>query len=307
MTRNPPERRELSSLSVVVAAWNDAGLLRDCLRSLLVAREQAGFEIIVAHSGRREMTQMLASDFADIVEVELPPSANVPELRRGGMDRANGEIVAFIEDHATVAPRWAEALRDAYRHHGAAAVGGPVAQGGGRTAAEWGGYLFDYGRFMPPQRDGPVRDLSGLNMSFAREWLEQVRDATLEGVYEGPLFEALADRHAKVWMASGAFLRQNKAYELRATTISVYHLGRGYSSRRLRHATIGTRVACAAGSALLPAVLTWRVLSTVLPRTDDRPRVVSSIGALVILELAWSLGECIGCLAGAGRSDRQWR
>ena len=170
----PTESSGGVSLSVVVAAWNGPALLRACLESLAAAAGFGSFEVVVATADVPMVRTLLAAEFPWARVVVLPGTPNVPQLRLAGLQHASGEVVAFLEDHAAVAPGWADALTAAHRAPGVFAVGGPVAQGANLSTLEWGAYLVDYGRFMPPLPNGVTSDLSGVNMSFsARCWRAQ--------------------------------------------------------------------------------------------------------------------------------------
>lgn len=303
MTAVEPRRR---SLTVVVAAWNDAELLRTCLRSLEACSGRAALEVIVAAPSGRGF-EAVVSEFAEDAVVPMPSDATVPVLRAAGLARASGDIVAFLEDHAMVAPSWAAALLEPFGDSAVHAVGGPVAPAPGLSTLDWGAYLFDYGRFMPPAVAGPVRELSGLNMAFARELLDALGDTLRDGVIEGPLHEALRQRGVVLYLAPAAIVYQTKRYSLRETLDSVYYLGRGYASRRVQGTAVAGRLMRAAGSMVLPAVLVWRVLSVVLPKGRDTGRVLAGLGYLCLIALAWSVGEVVGYVAGAGDSETHWR
>ena len=298
-----PRRR---SLTVVVAAWNAPELLRRCLRSLEACDDRESIEVIVA-SPREHGFEGVANDFAATSLVPMPSDATVPVLRGAGLARASGDVVAFLEDHAEVTPGWAGALLDAFADPAVRAAGGPVAQASGLSTLDWGAYLFDYGRFMPPAAAGPVRELSGLNMAFAQALLESLGDALHDGVIEGPLHEALRRRGVTLHLVPAAIVYQTKRYSLRETLVSVYYLGRGYASRRVQGTATAGRLVRAAGSGMLPAVLVWRVLSVVLPKGRDTGRVLAALGYLCLIALAWSVGEGMGYLAGAGDSETRWR
>jgi hypothetical protein len=294
------------SLSVVVAAWNDPELLRKCLRSLGAARGSSEMQVIVACPADRGFEDALA-ELPDAQLVAMPADATVPVLRAGGLARATGEVVAFLEDHAMVDPAWADALVEGYRASGVRAVGGPVAQAPGLSTLDWGAYLFDYGRFMPPMAPGPTHELSGLNMSFTRELLGALGDTLRDGVIEGPLLEELSRRGVRLYLAPQAIAYQTKRYSLRETLVSVYYLGRGYAGRRVRGTPRIGRLARMSGTVLLPAVLVWRVLAAVLPRGENTGRVLGAVGYLCLIALSWSLGEGVGYVAGVGDSESHWR
>jgi hypothetical protein len=304
----PHEMPGAKSLSVVIAAWNDPALLRGCLRSLAGARQQDRIEVIVAYpADRTEFGRLILEEFTGVTVVPVDEPATVPDLRKAGLAVARGEVVAFLEDHATVGDEWPKALLDVYRMGPHQAVGGPVAQAEGHSSVDWAAYLFDYGRFMPPHAGGNVRDLSGLNMSYSRSLLESLHETLSAGVIEGPLHEELARRHIVPQIAPAAVVYQNKRYALRPTLVSVYYLGRGYAGRRVEGSRLGIRLGRAAACSLLPAVLIWRVLAVALPKRREVRHVLSSVGYLALIALSWSAGECLGYVTGFGDSDSHWR
>ena len=298
------------SLSVVVAAWNELGLLRACLRSLVEERsrsQHAPIEIIVAAEPSPARREMMAAEFSSCVFVSVDGTPTVPTLRKAGLARAAGDVIAFIEDHATVASGWAEAVREGFSRPDVLAVGGPVGQGAGSSLLDWGAYLFDYGRFAPPRPGGVARELSGLNMAFRRSFLAELDMLLRQGVFEGTLHAELARRNEPPIMAPAAIVHHNKRYSLRRAFVSVYYLGRGYAGRRVESASRVVRFARAASCFALPAVLVWRPLSAALRNGRDMGPVLGSLGYLSLLALSWSSGECIGYLLGKGDSDSRWR
>jgi glycosyltransferase involved in cell wall biosynthesis len=297
------------SLSVVVAAWNERELLRACLQSLIEDRARARrgtIEIIVAGAGSADQGDMMAADFSSCTYVSVEGTPTVPTLRKAGLARATSDVVAFIEDHATVAPGWADAIRDGFSRAEVSAMGGPVGQGAGSSALDWGAYLFDYGRFAPPQPGGIARGVSGLNMAFRRSFLAALAELR-DGVFEGPIHAELARRDERPYMAPEAIVYHQKRYSLREAFVSVYYLGRGYAGRRVESASRVVRFARAASCVVLPPVLVWRPLSVVFRAGHATRPPLRSLGYLSLLALSWSSGECIGYLFGRGDSDSRWR
>jgi hypothetical protein len=144
-------------------------------------------------------------------------------------------------------------------------------------------------------------------MAFARELLDTLGDSLRDGVIEGPLLDVLRRRGVALHLVPAALVYQTKRYSLRETLVSVYYLGRGYAGRRVQGTASAGRLVRAAGSLVLPALLVWRVLSVVLPKGRDTGRVLAAVGYLCLIALAWSVGEGMGYVAGAGDSETRWR
>jgi glycosyltransferase involved in cell wall biosynthesis len=80
-------------LSVVIAAWNNARLLQQCLTSLQEQVEAVDPEIIVASNFGEESAAQIKLLFPRVQYIRLAESATVPQLRAGGIAAARGEIV----------------------------------------------------------------------------------------------------------------------------------------------------------------------------------------------------------------------
>lgn len=303
-----PTTSSLPSLTVVVAAWNSPAHLRACLDSLACEQQRTSFDVIICFPTGLGFEAAIPPGESTVAGVALQGTPTVPTLRKAGLDRARGQVVAFLEDHAQVVPGWARALLAGYEAPlpGVVAVGGPVAQGPGLGLLDWGTYLFDYGRFAPPQPTRHTKELSGLNMSFRRTLLDAARPILVDGVYEASLFAWLNGRRNEMLLASDATVTQNKTYTLRGVVGSVFHLGRGYASRRVRGAGRALRALRASSCVLLPPLLLWKAAAPAL-RGRNRTAVVLSLGYLSMILVSWSAGEFAGYVAGSGDSDSQWR
>ena len=158
-------------LSIVIAAWNNASSLTDCLSSL---KEQVGVEeteVFVMSNydgGSEEMKRQFP--FAQFVR--LHDEATVPELRAQGILRSTGKIVALLEDHCTFDENWRVEIEKAHELS-YAAVGGAVENGKRQKPLDWAVYFYDYGKYMLPDRARVVATLSGANVSYKREVLEE--------------------------------------------------------------------------------------------------------------------------------------
>ena len=127
------------------------------------------------------------------------------------------------------------------------------------------------------------------------------------GVFEGPLFEELRRRGVSVFMAAQAIVYQSRRFTLREALRSSYYLARGYAGGRVRRQRRVARIMRAASCIVLPLLMVGRVMSGVLPKRQDTGRVMRATGFVVLIAAAWSLGEFVGYLAGAGDSDSRWR
>lgn len=175
----------MMTASIIIATYNRAALLDECLRHLASSPFSAGDEVIVCDNGSTDGTASVVRRHAAAYPV---PLRYVLERTPGksyavatGLALASGEIAAFTDDDVNVEPGWLDALKAALAAPGVALAGGPVAprwehaapswlrlrpQGYGRLAAPLG--LLDYG--PAPEPLGP-RTLLGASMAARRSVL----------------------------------------------------------------------------------------------------------------------------------------
>jgi glycogen synthase len=97
-------------------------------RSLVALREQTydDFEVIVVDGPSDDGTDGMLRGFRDRVRTASCRQAAVGPSRNVGIERAAGDVVAFMDDDAVARPHWLETLAAHYRDPEVAAVGGPV-------------------------------------------------------------------------------------------------------------------------------------------------------------------------------------
>ena len=120
-----PRRRDEPGLTVVVAASDSAEAVARTLGTLGL-----GIEVIVV-SGT---------------------SGRVPALRRVGLDRARGAIVAFTEDSCLLSDAWARAWLFAFADRRVQAATGPVVPAMGDRPLDASVFFCEYAPFLPGGR-----------------------------------------------------------------------------------------------------------------------------------------------------------
>ncbi len=285
-------------LSVVVVAWNGPEALCLCMDSLVDRLDPVNCELVVAADFQVDHIAGLSRPVPRFRTVCLPPKTSVPELRRHGLDRTEGSIVAFIEDHCRCDGRWATEIVKAHRS-GHAIVGGAVENASGLDRLSWAVYFYDYGAYMLPGIPHAALALSGINVSYTREVLGLVRDQYEEGFYETFVNAALQERGYALYFIPTAVVYHDKSYELKAALRDCYGYGRDFAARRLADASRVRQLLYAGMSVLLPALQVSRIVSRTVRRRRHLGKLVGSLPHVVLLMIAWSYGELRGYL---GRS-----
>jgi glycosyltransferase involved in cell wall biosynthesis len=123
---NAPQCAPLSPtprVSVVVATYNGAATLRDCLRSL-EKLNYPDYEIIVIDDGSTDETPVILGEIPSL-RVFRQENKGLSAARNQGISLATGEIVAFTDSDCIVDPDWLYFLVWTMVSHRCAGVGGP--------------------------------------------------------------------------------------------------------------------------------------------------------------------------------------
>ena len=222
----PPALAGTPRVSVVVAAYNAAATLGDCLASLEV-QSYPDYETIVVDDGSTDATAQVAGLAGTrVVRVD---HRGLGGARNAGIDAATGEIVAFLDADARADRDWLYHLVECIMRRGVAAAGGPnfapVAKNA-KTAA------MAAAPGLPCEvraGDDRLSQLCGCNMAITRAALRAAGgfdpDFTAAGD-DVDLSWRLAERGETLASAPGAIV----IHERRATLGAYLVQQRGYGS-----------------------------------------------------------------------------
>ena len=119
------------TISILIATYNRAGLLDECLTHLERQTFDAGDEVIIVNNGSTDQTAAILARSQDTFRV---PLRVIDEPRPGkswalsrGIAVATGDVLAFTDDDVDVADDWLDAIRRAMSDPTVALVGGPNA------------------------------------------------------------------------------------------------------------------------------------------------------------------------------------
>jgi glycosyltransferase involved in cell wall biosynthesis len=293
---------EQIQLSIVVASWNGTASLQRCLESLEKQADKTSDEIIVVSNFSPDVVRN-----GTPVSFHVSPfSSTVPQLRCTGIESARGDVVALIEDHCILDKNWSAEIKKAHASP-AAAIGGSVENASVENVLDWAVYFYDYGKYMQPNTAGLTDSLSGMNVSYKRSALEEIREVYKDGFFETFANEELRSRGHSLLMMPSAVVYHNKSYKLRDVIPHSYHLARSYAARRVASSTKSRRLLFIAGSLMLPFLLPARVVAAIATKRRNGVQLARAFPLLVVLLTIWSYGEFAGYIAGEGRSGKAWR
>jgi GT2 family glycosyltransferase len=128
-------------ISVIIATYNRADLLQDCLAQLRRQRYHPGDEVIVADNASTDHTAAVIAEAAEGFPVPLrriheTTPGKTPALN-AGIAAATGEILALTDDDVVVADDWVPVIRQLFTDPDMALAGGRVDPRWERPAPRW--------------------------------------------------------------------------------------------------------------------------------------------------------------------------
>ncbi|MCD6481961.1 MAG: glycosyltransferase family 2 protein [Thermoplasmata archaeon] len=113
-------------ISVVVAVRNEARHIRKCMESL-VNQDYENYEIIVVDGMSDDGTYEILKEMQEKYEFKLfrNEKRNAAAGRNIGIEKAKGDVIAFIDGDAVASRDWLSSIEKAMRNNEVAGVGGP--------------------------------------------------------------------------------------------------------------------------------------------------------------------------------------
>ncbi len=115
-------RSDWPRVSVVLCSYNGAATIGNCCEGL-AQLEYPNFEVIVVNDGSTDDTEAIVSQFG--FKVIATENRGLSSARNTGLEAANGEIIAYIDDDARPDPHWLQYLATIFLESAHVGVGGP--------------------------------------------------------------------------------------------------------------------------------------------------------------------------------------
>ncbi|HEX2906227.1 MAG TPA: glycosyltransferase family 2 protein [Phototrophicaceae bacterium] len=118
MAENPSHTTQQTALfSIIIPNWNGARFLPPCLASL-ARQTYTALEIIVVDNASQDGSQaLLREQYPQVQLIELPENRGFTGACNAGMQAAQGEFVALLNNDTEVDPGWAAAVVDVFDRH----------------------------------------------------------------------------------------------------------------------------------------------------------------------------------------------
>jgi GT2 family glycosyltransferase len=165
--------------SVVVCAYTEDRWPQIQMALGSVAKQTVPpWQVIVVADNNATLLDRLQSEYPDLDVIPNKFESGLSGARNSGVEYAEGDIIAFLDDDARAEPGWLETLLASYEDDSVLGVGGMV-------LADWGTTRMP--RWLPeeflwvvgcsyeglPHAKAEVRNPIGANMSFRRSAFEQ--------------------------------------------------------------------------------------------------------------------------------------
>jgi hypothetical protein len=288
------------TISIITASGAGGEFL---FRTLAALRDQAldhGAEVLVIDRCGPETRERIAKEFpeARVLGPEMDHRPSVPELKAVGVEEARGEIVAVIEEHTRPGPQWVRTILDSFSA-GDAAIGGPIHHDDYARRRDWVVYFSEYHNYMPPWPDGEYYQLNGANIAYSREKLLRHRDVLSTGWWEAGLHPRLAQEGAfRAVSSMGAF--HTGPFDFGYYLEQRYLLSRVWGATQRARVGLGSRIVHIVAAPIFPLFLLARIGRRVLEKRALVGEFIKSVPLLIPVVLAYSWGEFLGYLVGAG-------
>jgi glycosyltransferase involved in cell wall biosynthesis len=278
-------------LSVIVGSLDAAGSVAECLAAIVDSCAGIDAEILVV-DGSADGSARIAREACPSARVlALPEGTLVPVLWGAGLREARGRVVAFTIAQCIVDRGWARALLDGVAS-GAAGVGGRLAVRRGTGATGRATFYLRYSAWLGVP-DGPAHEIAGDNAGYDHQALRSVRDSTGGPFWEVEAHARLRELGRTLIVHPGAMAWFTDDTSLRTMAARRFAHGRHSGSFRVR-AGVRRRWQMVLGAPLVPFVLLVRVGRRVVRAPGHVPGFASSLGAFLVLAIAWAAGEAIG-------------
>lgn len=215
-----------------------------------------------------------------------------------GVAAATGAYLAMLDVRCPLTPHWTQAVCSAMDTK-AAVLYGPVKCAWSSFDARRVGYVVEYVQFHPPIPER-LDEIPGINIVIRRELASRPEILTCDGFVKTRAFAWLKrEGRNRPMLLPDAIITYRKQYTFKGYVLHRFNHGRYYGANSVS-ATKGkfhwgrTVIVIA----VLPLLRTWRIYRHAGRLPEDSRAFWRFLPRIILAELGWSLGECVGSIAG---------
>ena len=287
-------------VSVVVASIVGPPFIDDCLASVFAQKNAPVFEVIVVDCRGPENVARLAQRFPEVHFIPLPQRETVPQLRRIGVEQAQGGIVAVIEEHCVAADNWLATLCSAFTSD-YVAVGGPIEFRGGRLR-DWITYFIEYNSYLPPWPEGDAYKLADANVGYRRETLNSNLPSLSAGYWEATLHHKLLSEGARFRSVPGLIVYHRGPFDYGYYLRQRYLFSRAFAGARRGTLSAAKRAVYLLAAPAIPFVLLARMGARVFAKKCHTGKFLLCLPLIIPAMVIYVIGEWMGYAFGPGQA-----
>jgi glycosyltransferase involved in cell wall biosynthesis len=187
--------------SVIIPCRNAERTVDEAVRSAL-AQTEPPIEVLVVDDASTDGSAEVARAAGARVIVNAS-RRNAGGARNAGMDRASGDVFAFLDADAAAPPDWLARVRQAFeRDSSIAGVGGRIENG---RPGRWGelDWFLNHSEWIAPGRPGPKRNIPTMAIAYRREAVGSVRFPESNSGEDTAFAHAVLSRGGRLWYDPG--------------------------------------------------------------------------------------------------------
>jgi hypothetical protein len=212
--------------------------------------------------------------------------------------RAQGEIIAVIEEHCVAPPDWIKTIQNAFQE-GDTAIGGPILDSNFDRIRDWVVYFSEYHNFLPPWAEAKRYLLNGANIAYHRPTLLKHSDVLDKGYWEVVLHPQMA-REGSFRSVPQMGVHHTGPFDYRYYLEQRYLLSRVWGGTQRHKVSQTKRLAYLILAPIFPVLLLARIAQRVLSGGRYTVEFSKALPLLIPVAVAYVCGEWLGYLLGEG-------
>ena len=283
-------------LSVIIVTGKNRGLAQQVVDAVVHQTQANALELVIIDLAGESAVSFVAPPDFPLIYVKLPPSTTVSRARVEGVQRANADAVAFIENHCIPASTWAEALIDA--HSSPWAVVGYAFRPANQRYLSQAGLMTEYGTWQTPIPSGEYRQMACNNISYKREiLLQQGEQLEVLLTPDFVLHEKLHREGIPFYLEERAIVAHHELQTLPMIMQANHDYTRLLAFRRSRRWGILRRTLYILGAPVgAPVIRLLRLAASLVNRRPLWTVFLASLPAIVLVYFWSAVGESMGYL-----------
>jgi len=290
----------MPKISVVIASKVGAPFIDHCLASIAAEVMALDAEAIVVTPDEGAEAARITAAFPWAQVIAAPGVQTVPALRRHGVERAAGELVAVIEEHCSAAPDWLQRAIAAHASDQFGAVGGGISHRDYERLRDWVVYFCEYNQSLPPVPRGETDHLNDANIAYRRRLLLDHAELLDGGYWPMTLHPALRAAGIRFLSVPEMVVYHRGPFDFGYYLRQRFWFSRAFAGVRARTQPPWWRLAYLLGAPLVPVLLLGRMTRAVLEKRCRVRRFMLSLPLVVPALVVLAAGEWTGCLLGPG-------